>query len=77
MRTNPKTVCPLCTKGELRKIAYDLYYCDYCKEEYALNDQRGMLWYKKSTHNFWEHDYVVIKKLTAAQLHTLRSLLKD
>ena len=72
MRKTNRIKCPICGKGELHKIAYDLYYCIVCKEEFALNDSRGLLWYKRKSKNSYEHEFVVVKKLKLRQIHAYK-----
>jgi ribosomal protein L37AE/L43A len=75
IKKNPKTLCPICKKGHLRRLEYDLCYCDTCGEEFALNDTRGMLWYKRKNRRSYERDYVVIKKMTSSEISHLKSSL--
>ena len=74
MKKQLRFKCPLCKTGEIHRLEYDLCYCIRCKEEFALNDTRGMLWYKKKR-NAHEREYVVIKKYTPKQIHHIKMSL--
>jgi len=75
-KTRQKITCPICKAGTLLKSEYDLCYCDTCGEEFALNDTRGFLWYKRKNKKSYERDFVVLQDMSSSEIRRLRHVIK-
>jgi ribosomal protein L37AE/L43A len=76
MKKKPqKVMCPICKEGQLRHSEYDLCYCDTCGEDFALNDTRGLLWYKRNNKKSYEREFVVLKKYTYKEISHLKHIM--